>query len=137
MSGNFLNLIQIFWIAHHVVLGVLCLWIAIVVFRERNMTSWITLVAAILSPIFSLGGYVWQHLAIRNLSLSGMGTGNRFLEISQAVFLGHAVALLTFLIGLLLHLQRRKLETDRIAELETILHDLQKRQADQPPQPPR
>jgi ABC-type dipeptide/oligopeptide/nickel transport system permease component len=47
------------------------------------------------------------------------------------------VSLPTFLIGVLLHLQRRKLESDRIADLEAILHDLQQRPKDAPTQPPR
>ena len=133
MSSSYFNYIQLFWIAFQLVQGVLCLWIALLVFRQRNLVGWITLIAAILSPLFSLAAQLWQHLAIRNLS----GGMDHYIEISQALYLGHAVSILAFMIGLLLHLQRRKLETDRISELETILHDLQQRKADSPPHPPR
>ena len=55
------------------------------------------------------------------LYYSGPGAANLY----QALSIGHSVAMLTFLIGLLLHLQRRKLESDRIADLEAILQDRQ------------
>lgn len=133
MSSSYFNLIQLFWIGIQIVQGVLFLWIALLVFRSRTTAAWITLIGAILSPLFSLAGQIWQHLAIRKLS----GGMDRYVEITQAIYLGYGVAGLAFATGLLLHLQRRKLETDRIAELEAILHDLQQRQADQPPHPPR
>ncbi len=133
MSSNYLELFRLFWIGFQIVQGVLFLWIALLVFRSRTTAAWITLIAAILSPLFSLAGQLWQHLAMRNLS----GGMDRYIEISQALYLGYGVAGLAFTVGLLLHLQRRKLESDRIAELEAILHDLQQRQADSTPQPPR
>ena len=133
MSSSYFNYIQLFWIAFQLVQGVLCLWIALLVFRQRNMVAWITLVAAILSPLFSLAAQLWQHLALQNLA----GGMNHYIEISQALYLGHAVSILLFLIGLLLHLQRRKLEASRIVDREASLHDLHQRPADASTQPPR
>ena len=116
-----LDFIRLFWLAFYVVQGGLCLWIAFVVFRSRTAAAWIMLVAAILSPLLSLSGQLYYRLSERNLS-SGV---NRHLDIALALHLGHGVAVLAFLVGVLLHLQRRKLESDRIAELEAILQDLQ------------
>ena len=113
--------------------AVICLWIALLVFRSRTAAAWLTLVAAILSPLFSLAAHLWQHVALRNLTSSVAPS----LEIPLALFVGHGVANLAFAIGLLLHLQRRKLESDRIADLEAILHDLQQRPVDATTQPPR
>lgn len=121
MSNSYLDLIRFFWIGFQIAQGVLCLWIALLVFRSRTNAAWITLIGAILSPLFSLAGQVWQHLAMRDPS----GGFDRYLEISQALYLGYGVAGLVFLIGLLLHLQRRKLESDRITDLEAILQDRQ------------
>jgi hypothetical protein len=133
MSSSHSNLIELFWIAFQVVEALLFLWIALLVFRSRTTAAWITLISAILSPLLALAGYLWLHLAIRNMS-SGM---DQHIEVSQAFFLGYGVACLAGFVGVLLHLQRRKLESDRIAELEAILHDLQQRQADAPSHPPR
>lgn len=127
------ELFQLFWIGIQIAQGVLCLWIALLVFRSRSAAGWITLVAAILSPLFSIAAQLWQHLALRILTTSGALS----LEMPLALFAGHYVANLAFAIGVLLHLQRRKLESDRIADLEAILHDLQQRPADATTQPPR
>lgn len=121
MSNSYLDLIQFFWFGFQIAQGVLCLWIALLVFRSRTSAAWITLIGAILSPLFSLAGQLLQHLAMRDLS----GGVDRYLEISQALYLAYGVAGLVFLIGLLLHLQRRKLESDRISDLEAILQDRQ------------
>lgn len=133
MNPDFLRLVLLLWIAYRAAEGALCLWIAIIVFRNRSVAAWITLIGAILIPLFSMAGELWQHLSFGTL------TTNIVLieEISMALNIGSAVALLTFLIGVLLHLQRRKLESDRIAGLEAILHDLQQRPADGNSQPPR
>lgn len=131
--SSYLDLIRLFWIGFQIAQGVLCLWIALLVFRSRSALAWITLIAATLSSLFLLAVQVYSHLAARNLS-SGI---DRYLEISQAMSLGYGVTLLAFLIGVLLHLQRRKLESDRIADLEAILHDLQQRPVEAPSQPPR
>lgn len=115
------DLIRLFWLAFHIVEGVLYLWIACVVFRSRTTAARIVLIAAILCPLFSLTSQLYYHLHIRDL-WSG---ADQNLKIGQALKLGYGVTLLVFLIGLLLHLQRRKLESDRIADLEAILQDQQ------------
>jgi hypothetical protein len=119
MNSNFL---QIFWIAFQIVQALLCLWIALIVFRQRTIATWMTLIAAALSPLFLLSARLLQHLAMPELRSRGL---SRSLEISQSLGLGYAVSILVFLIGVLLHLQRRKLESDRIADLEAILQDRQ------------
>lgn len=131
--SSYLDLIRLFWLGFQIAQGVLCLWIALLVFRSRSAVAWITLIAAILCSLFMVAGQVWSHLATKHLA-SGM---DRFVEISQAMSLGYGVTFLAFLIGLLLHLQRRKLESDRITDLEAILHDLQQRPVDAHSQPPR
>ena len=113
--------------------SVLCLWIALLVFRSRTTAAWITLIAAILSPLLFLTRLLFMNLFNRSWAAGP----DRFYEISQALAVGYGVASLTFAVGLLLHLQRRKLESDRIADLEAILHDLQHRPADASPQPPK
>lgn len=133
MSSSSFDLYQLFWSAFIATQGVLCLWIAIIVFRKRSIAAWITLVVAILSPLFAMAGHLWLYRASGSLT-SGF---DRDIEIYKALYLGHAVTLLIFLLGVLLHLQRRKLESDRIADLEAILHDLQQRPKDAPTQPPR
>ena len=117
MNSSFFSLIQSFWIAYQLALAVLCLWIAITVFRQRSTATWMTLFGAILLPVFMLGSRIISAFFYD----SGSGTAALF----QALSTGHSVAMLTFLIGLLLHLQRRKLESDRIADLEAILQDRQ------------
>ena len=116
MNSSFFSLIQFFWIAYQLALAVLCLWIAITVFRQRSTATCMTLIGAILLPVFMLSSRI-----ISALYYSGPGAA----ELFQALSIGHSVAMLTFLIGLLLHLQRRKLESDRIADLEAILQDRQ------------
>lgn len=137
MSSNFQDLVELFWGCYHIALAILCLWIAVIVFRKRTTATWITLIAAIGSPIFALAAVLWQHLASERVT----GGIDRYIEIWQSLYLGYAVVLLTFLIGLLFHLQRRKLESDRIAGLEAILQDLQRREQDArsgaPHHPPR
>ena len=118
MNSSFFSLIQSFWIAYQLALAVLCLWIAITVFRQRSTATWMTLIGAILLPVFMLSSRI-----ISALYHSGPGAA----ELFQALSIGHSVAMLTFLIGLLLHLQRRKLESDRITDLEAILQDQQQR----------
>lgn len=117
MNSSFFSLIQSFWIAYQLALAVLCLWIAITVFRQRSTATWMTLIGAILLPVFMLSSRIISAFFYD----SGSGTAALF----QALSIGHSVAMLTFLIGLLLHLQRRKLESDRIADLEAILQDRQ------------
>jgi hypothetical protein len=134
MSSH-LELFQLFWIGIQIAQGVLCLWIALLVFRSRSAAGWITLVAAILSPLFSLAAQLWQQLALRSLASSVAPSLS--IEVPLALYVGNGVATLAFAVGLLLYLQRRKLESDRIADLEAILHDLQHRPADASPQPPK
>jgi hypothetical protein len=132
VNSDLENLFVILWGALLIAEAVLCLWIAIIVFRKRTIATWITLVAATLVPLFAVAGYLWNlgfGTLTSNMDLHG--------EVSVAFTFGYAVAHLTFLIGVLLHLQRRKLESDRIADLEAILHDLQQRPKDAPTQPPR
>ena len=116
MNSTYSSLVQSFWIAYQLALAVLCLWIAITVFRQRSTATWMTLIGAILLPVFMLSSRIASALYY-----SGPGAANLY----QALSIGHSVAMLTFLIGLLLHLQRRKLESDRIADLEAILQDRQ------------
>ena len=116
MNSSFFNLIQTYWIAYQLALAVLCLWIAITVFRQRSAATWMALIGAIFLPVFMLSSRIISAF-YRSGSLAG--------ELLQALSIGHSVAMLTFLIGLLLHLQRRKLESDRIADLEAILQDRQ------------
>jgi len=132
MSSSYLDLLHLLWFGFLIAEGVLCLWIAIIVFRKQTIVAWITLVAAILVPLLGMAGHLW-NLAFGTLTSDVDLHG----EISTALILGHAVTLLAFLIGVLLHLQRRKLESDRIADLEAILHDLQQRPAEASSQPPR
>lgn len=118
MNSSFFPLIQFFWIAYQLALAVLCLWIAITVFRQRSTATWMTLIGAISLPVFMLSSRI-----ISALYYNGPGAA----ELYQTLSIGHSVAMLTFLIGLLLHLQRRKLESDRITDLEAILQDQQQR----------
>jgi hypothetical protein len=117
MNPSFFSLIQSFWIAYQLAMAVLCVWIAITVFRQRSTATWMTLIGAILLSIFMLGSRIISAFFYD----SGSGTAALF----QALSIGYSVAMLTFLIGLLLHLQRRNLESDRIADLEAILQDRQ------------
>lgn len=126
MSSSLFSLYSLFWTGFQLAQVVLCLWIAIIVFRQRGAASWMTLTGAVAMPAFMIA----SRVVIATGGQWGMGNSGgsgmpRYLEIAQALGLGYSVAMLSFLVGLLLHLQRRKLESDRIAELEAILHDLQ------------
>jgi hypothetical protein len=116
MSSSFFSLIQSYWIAYQLALAVLCLWIAITVFRHPSAATWMALIGAIFLPVFMISSRLVSALGD---SLPG------YSNLVQALSIGHSVAMLTFLVGLLLHLQRRKLESDRIADLEAILQDRQ------------
>jgi hypothetical protein len=116
MSSSFFSLIQSYWIAYQLALAVLCLWIAITVFRQPSAATWMALIGAIFLPVFMISSRLVSALGD---SLPG------YSNLFQALSIGHSVAMLTFLVGLLLHLQRRKLESDRIADLEAILQDRQ------------
>ena len=128
MNSSFFSLIESYWIAYQLALAILCLWIGITVFRQRSAATWMALIGAILLVVLMFSSRLVSALLINRPGFS---------ELYQALSIGHSVAMLTFLIGLLLHLQRRKLESDRIADLEAILHDLQQRPAEASSQPPR
>jgi hypothetical protein len=121
MSSSYLKLLPLFSIGFQIIQGVLFLWIALLVFRSRTTAAWITLIAAILSPLFLQLGRLRHHPAMQTPSGGTYWSD----EVFHALSLGYVVASLAFAVGLLLHLQRRKLESDRIADLEAILHDLQ------------
>lgn len=126
MSSSLFSLYSLFWTGFQLAQVVLCLWIAVIVFRQRNSAAWIAISGAIAMPIFAIASRVVVATGA-SWGVGSMGGTSmpRYIQISQALSIGHGVAIMTFLIGLLLHLQRRKLESDRIADLEAILQDRQ------------
>ena len=97
------------------VFGVLSIWIAIVILRQRAPAGWIVLSGAILSILIFLFPTVGRSLWFG---------GQVSMEIYYAfVTSGRIVAQFLFLGGLLVHLQRRDQEAKRIADLEAILQD--------------
>ncbi|WP_367874034.1 hypothetical protein [Luteolibacter sp. Populi] len=101
-------------IAAQVAFATLAIWIAVIVLRQRTAAAWMVLAGAILSPAITLFATFGRRL---------IGSSPDFEFHMWIYFTGNIVAQLLFLGGLLLHLMRRSSESERITELEAIIHD--------------
>ncbi len=111
----------LFVVGTSVMFAVLCVWVACIVFRQRNFIAWMVLVSSILWGAVAIGSMI---LAYHPYFIHPqMIESELAYQLSINLYYVGSFAKFTFLIGLLLHLQRRKLESDRIAHLEAILHE--------------
>ena len=98
MSSNFYSVYSFFWIGLQLVQIVLCLWIAIIVFRQRSPAAWIAISGAISMSIFAIATRVVVATAaswgIGSVRSTGMPS---YIQISQALSIAQGVAMMTFL----------------------------------------
>ena len=127
-SSSYFSILQLFWVGLQVAFAVLSLWIAALVFRHRTAATWMIVIGSIFWSLFAVGANLIPFAAnwFDWNSSSGASGSPRWIEIYQMAHGGSSLGLLTFLIGLLLHLKRKSLEADRIADLEAILDDRQR-----------
>lgn len=88
--------------------------------------GWLAIVGAILAAITSILSPTWALLAHRIFALN---PSDQWLYIGQAFYIFIGVGHLMFVSGVLLHLLRGRLETERIELLEAIIRNRDKDQA--------
>jgi hypothetical protein len=104
-------------ILYQLVSVVLCIWIAVLIFRKRSLIGWMVMIGA----IASLLGKCLPFLT-NIVSLPGIHSGTQaHYMFSMWV---NVFANLLFLGGILLHLMQRRSESARLADLEAIIQDM-------------
>lgn len=98
----------------------LSIWIACVVFRHRSPATWMVMIGAVAAALASM-----THMLLFFFQLWDLKLFDSDLRFGLSIHLvrGAQLAEVIFLAGLLLHLQRRKLESERVAQLEAILRE--------------
>ena len=104
-------------IIYELVSIVICIWIAVLIFRGRSLISWMVLIGAIASVLAR-----FLPRLVNIIPLPGIGSDSEaYYLFSMWVSI---VANLLFLGGILLHLMQRRSESARIADLEAIIRDM-------------